>query len=154
MIMEWLHLTEPLGTILALLGLVPLVFAQNVQLLPTAASSTFPACALSCAVLTQAQDSCIPPAAPVTNQATYVNCFCQSALLTTLHTSPDSLCTAYCTVESDRQLLEQWYNNFCTSGGTAATTKSSTTVSSTGTATATLAAQTGTQVTTSSPPGW
>jgi len=86
-----------------------------------------------------------------------VNCFCQSALLTTLHASPDSICTSDCTVESDRQLLQQWYSNYCASGGNAATTaKSSTTVSSTGTATATAAAQAtvGAQVTTSSPPGW
>ncbi|KKA21758.1 Integral membrane protein [Rasamsonia emersonii CBS 393.64] len=65
--------------------------AQDVHLLPTAASSTFPACALSCTTLQQAQSGCVPPAAPVSNQATYVSCFCQSALLTSLHTTPDSL---------------------------------------------------------------
>jgi len=154
--MEWLRLIEAWLALLAGLGM-PLVSAQNVQLLPTAASSSFPACALSCAVLTQAQSLCVPPSAPVTDQATYVNCFCQSALLTTLHASPDSLCTSDCTVESDRQLLQQWYSNYCASGGNAATTaKSSTTVSSTATATATAAAQAtvGAQVTTSSPPGW
>jgi hypothetical protein len=90
-------------------------------ILPSTASASFPACALSCSQLIQAQNSCIPPAQPVTDQYFYDSCFCQSPLLSQLHTSPDGTCDAYCTVESDRRLLESWYNSFCASQ-TASTT--------------------------------
>lgn len=86
-------------------------------LVPQAASNNFPACALSCSSLLDAQSGCIPPAAPVTDQAIYVSCFCQSTLLTTLHSSPDGTCDQWCPVESDRQELMAWYNNFCVAGG-------------------------------------
>jgi hypothetical protein len=95
-------------------------------LVPQAASNSFPACALSCTTLLSAQGGCVPPAAPVTDQAIYVSCFCQSALLTTLHTSPDGTCDPYCTVESDRQELMAWYNNFCATGGSASVASTST----------------------------
>jgi hypothetical protein len=84
-------------------------------ILPSTASASFPACALSCSQLIQAQSGCIPPVAPVTDQYFYDTCFCQSPLLSQLHTSPDGTCDAYCTVESDRQLLQSWYNGFCAS---------------------------------------
>lgn len=122
--------------------------AQDVHLLPTAASSTFPACALSCTTLQQAQSGCVPPAAPVSNQATYVSCFCQSALLTSLHTTPDSVCDSFCTSESDRQLLMTWYNNYCSSGGNAGAGTQTTT-------TAAAAATTSTTVNANpAPPSW
>lgn len=136
-------------TILLLLSTWALspALAQDVRLLPTAASSTFPACALSCATLQQAQSGCVPPAAPVSNQATYVSCFCQSALLTSLHTTPDSVCDSSCTSESDRQLLMTWYNNYCSSGGNPGS----------GTQTTTTAAAAATSTTVNAypaPPSW
>lgn len=112
--------------------------AQSVTLIPSAGSDTFPACALNCATLKEAQDSCVPPAAPTTNQATYVSCFCQSALLTQLHSSPNGVCDSSCTSTTDLQKLEQWYNNYCSTGGSVQTT---TTASST---TSTVAAATAT----------
>ncbi|KAL3476758.1 hypothetical protein BJX99DRAFT_258090 [Aspergillus californicus] len=93
------------------------ILAQDVSLIPSAASSSFPACALSCSVLSSADDSCTPPTAAVTNRQTYVSCFCQSALLTTLQSSADGTCTDTCTSSDDRELLQQWYVNFCNSGG-------------------------------------
>ena len=107
-----------------------LTSAQN--LVPQAASSSFPACGLSCQILLQAQSACVPPAAPVTDQAVYVSCFCQSGYLKTLHSSPDGTCDQWCTVESDRQELMAWYNNLCAAGG-AAPVASTTAVSSTST---------------------
>lgn len=95
-------------------------------LVPQAASNSFPACALSCPTLLSAQGGCVPPAAPVTDQAIYVSCFCQSSLLITLHTSPDGTCDSVCTVESDRQELMAWYNNFCASGGSGSVASTST----------------------------
>lgn len=85
-------------------------------ILPSAPSASFPACALSCVQLLQAQNICIPPATQVTDQATYNSCFCQSGLLAQLRLSPDGTCDAYCPVESDRQLLQSWYAGFCASG--------------------------------------
>ena len=102
--------------------LVAIAFASVATaqtLVPIAASNAFPACALSCTPLLQAQGGCVPPAAPVTDQAVYVSCFCQSTLIAALHTSPDGTCDQWCTVESDRQELMAWYNNFCAAGGAA-----------------------------------
>lgn len=80
------------------------------NILPAAASASFPQCGLSCTALTQAQGSCESAA-----QATWVSCFCQSALLTTLKTS-GSVCTS-CTAPADQSLLSTWYNNYCNSNG-------------------------------------
>jgi hypothetical protein len=93
--------------------LIAITTAQTI--LPSTASASFPACALSCSQLIQAQSGCIPPVAPVTDQYFYDTCFCQSPLLSQLHTSPDGTCDTYCTAESDRQLLQSWYNGFCAS---------------------------------------
>jgi hypothetical protein len=87
-------------------------------IIPSAASASFPACALSCTLLIEAQNDCVPPSAPVTNQATYNSCFCQSSLLAQLRLSPDGTCDVYCPVESDRRLLQSWYIGLCASGTT------------------------------------
>ncbi|KAL3435565.1 hypothetical protein BDV09DRAFT_167305 [Aspergillus tetrazonus] len=99
------------------LALTTSILAQDVQLRPTAASSSFPACGLTCSVLAQADDSCTPPTAQVTNQETYVSCFCQSDLLKNFRTTADGTCDDTCTSTEDRQLLQQWYVDFCNSGG-------------------------------------
>lgn len=87
--------------------------AEAQTIVPTSSSSQFPACAVNCAVLLQAQSACVPPSVPATNQITYENCFCQSSFLQGLYGSPDSICTAECTVESDRDLLQSWFTGFC-----------------------------------------
>ncbi|KIW94522.1 uncharacterized protein Z519_04498 [Cladophialophora bantiana CBS 173.52] len=94
-----------------LLSLLRLASAQSI--VPTSSSAQFPSCALSCTVLLQAQTACVPPLVPVTNQITYENCFCQSSLLQALYSTPDAICTAECTSESDRTLLQTWFTNFC-----------------------------------------
>lgn len=68
----------------------------------------------------------MPPAAQVTNQETYVSCFCQSALITQLHSTGNGVCDAECTNPSDRSLLQTWYNNYCQSGGNAPTSTTTT----------------------------
>jgi hypothetical protein len=82
-------------------------------ILPSTASASFPACALSCPLLILAQDNCIPPTVPVTDQYFYDLCFCQLPILSQLHISPNGTCDTKCPVQSDRQLLESWYNSFC-----------------------------------------
>ena len=112
-------------SIIQIITTVVLASVATAQIVvPQAASDTFPACALSCTPLLTAQSACVPPAAPATDQATYVSCFCQSGYLTTLHSSPDGTCDQWCTVETDRQELMSWYNNLCAAG--VATTVSST----------------------------
>ncbi|KAJ9265183.1 hypothetical protein DTO212C5_6857 [Paecilomyces variotii] len=151
----WLPSLLWIDAISLLCVFVPALFAsstaaQSVTLLPSAASDTFPACALTCQTLEQAQGSCVPPAAPVTNKATYVSCFCQSTLLTQLRSSPASVCTA-CSA-ADAQTLEQWYNNFCATGGDVQTTTTSTSTAATNAAATTTAA---THVKSyPSPPSW
>ena len=87
------------------------VSAQSI--LPSVPDSTFPACALSCQPLLTAQTACVPPAQPVTDQYVYDQCYCQQPTIDGLLNSPDGVCDSTCTVESDRVLLMQWYQNFC-----------------------------------------
>ncbi|RAL02468.1 uncharacterized protein BO80DRAFT_433726 [Aspergillus ibericus CBS 121593] len=91
--------------------------AHSVALLPSAASSSFPSCGLTCSVLKEAQDHCLPPVAPETDSATYLSCFCQSNLLTQIH-SPTGVCTESCTSASDRSLIRTWYDELCSSEST------------------------------------
>lgn len=110
--------------------------------IPTSASSTFPECGLTCTALENAQDACVPPEAAVTNEQTYISCFCQSAYITSLKSS-GTVCTS-CTSASDQELLVSWYNGYCDGGYTStltATTAAATT-SSTSSATTTDAATT------------
>ncbi|KAK2740424.1 hypothetical protein FQN55_008880 [Onygenales sp. PD_40] len=85
-------------------------------LVPAAGSATFPACAVECPLLKEAQVNCVPPAAPVTNQATFTSCFCQSALLQVLHGSPNGICDAVCPSPADLVTLQQWYAGLCSVG--------------------------------------
>ena len=83
--------------------------AQQATILP----ATLPACAAQCTPLDQAQTGCVPPAAPVTNQATYQSCFCQSAYLSSLYASGAStLCGAACSA-ADMSSIQSWYQGFC-----------------------------------------
>ncbi|KAH7131894.1 hypothetical protein B0J11DRAFT_503083 [Dendryphion nanum] len=72
-----------------------------------------PACAkASCAVLTQADANCVPPAAPVTNQGIYQSCVCESALLTGLKASGTLCQTAGCSAE-DATKISQYFIALC-----------------------------------------
>ncbi|KAJ5675397.1 hypothetical protein N7462_008294 [Penicillium macrosclerotiorum] len=113
------------------------------DILPSAASSTFPSCGLTCTALTNAQSSCVTGA-----QSTWVSCFCQSSYLTTLKTS-GSVCSD-CS-SSDQSLLSTWYNNYCNSDGQTSGTSTTTTASaSTTSATAGTTAGASTSKTTTS----
>lgn len=97
-----------------LLILAAAVAAASAQsILPSTADSSFPACALSCQALLQAQTSCVPPAQAVTDQFVYDQCFCQQSEITGLFNSPDGVCDTSCTAESDRDLLQSWFISFC-----------------------------------------
>jgi len=91
-----------------------------------------PACAQQCNILAQAQANCVPPAAPVTTQDIYQSCFCQSALLTTLKTSP-ALCQTACSAD-DATKIEQYYIALC-NGPTVQPPETTTTTTTTATAT-------------------
>jgi hypothetical protein len=79
-------------------------------IVPAAGTSSFPACAVNCAVLQQAQTACQPSA---TTQLAFEQCFCTSAFLGALYSTPDAICTAECPTASDRTLLQSWYSSFC-----------------------------------------
>lgn len=75
-----------------------------------------PACAQNCVPLKTAQDGCVPPAAQVTNQETYVSCFCQSAFLTQFYQGSAAICSSACTSPADQTSIQQWYVNYCRTG--------------------------------------
>lgn len=114
----------------------PVLAQDTFSFLPSAASSTFPACGLNCQLLTEAQAGCVPPQAAVSNSDTYISCFCQSALISGLPYTA-SMCPT-CTSTSDQQLLSTWYKDYCAGGfrSTLTTTATATTSSTTGTDTA------------------
>ena len=98
----------------AFLLLARLTSAQQPTLLPT----TLPACAQTCPVIIQAQAGCVPPAAPVTDAATYQSCFCQSGYLAPLKASSANICAPQC-VDGDFATISTWYKGFCTPGAAA-----------------------------------
>ncbi len=103
--------TSLIASSLLLIPLLQPVSAQSI--VPTASNPQFPGCAVGCTVLLQAQSACIPPNVPTTTEITYENCFCQSSLLQAIYSTPDSVCAAECTIESDRDLLQTWFTGFC-----------------------------------------
>lgn len=123
--------------------------------------SKLPECAHQCAVLQQAEASCLPPAAPVSNQGIYQSCVCQSALLTTLHTS-GQLCsstTPVCSAD-DATKISQYYIALCNGPvvqpqtPSTLTTTTSTATAATGTAAAAGAGGKGVTNTSSDDKGW
>ncbi|OJD21622.1 hypothetical protein ACJ73_07037 [Blastomyces percursus] len=97
------------------------------SLVPTTGSASFPECAVGCPLLQEAQANCVPPAAPVTDQATYRSCFCQSTLLQALHSSPSGVCDAVCP-PAELNTLQQWYAGLCATGGNPELTQTTTTL--------------------------
>ncbi|EEQ86814.2 uncharacterized protein BDCG_01934 [Blastomyces dermatitidis ER-3] len=100
------------------------------SLVPTTGSATFPECAVGCPLLQEAQANCVPPAAPVTDQATYRSCFCQSSLLQALHSSPNGVCDAVCP-PAELNTLQQWYAGLCATGNPEVTQTTTTLATST-----------------------
>ncbi|OJD28998.1 uncharacterized protein BKCO1_980001 [Diplodia corticola] len=103
--------------------------------------SSLPSCANSCTNLVNAQSGCVPPAAAVTNQQTYVSCFCQSALLPNFRAGSGADCASSCTNAADQSAIQQWYVAYCASGGqSGGVTSSATSSSATSTAATSSAA--------------
>ena len=89
----------------------PLISAQ--QLLP----NNLPSCAQQCTVLQQGQTGCTPAGgAPVSNEAIYQSCFCQSALLTQLYSNNAVQLCSSCPA-NDMNTIQNWYKNYCGKGG-------------------------------------
>lgn len=102
-----------LPAILVLLADYP-TFIQTQTLIP---STGLPTCAATCAQLQNAQTGCTPAGgAPVSNDATYQSCFCQSALLTALHQGPGAQLCTQCS-STDMQSIQTWYQGFCSNKG-------------------------------------
>lgn len=111
--------------------------ADSFTFVPTAASATFPACGVTCPLLTQAQDACQVGGS---NDQAYVNCFCSSSYLLGLKTS-GAVCYT-CTDATSQGQLVAWYNGYCNGGWTSTTTTSATSTTSTATAASTGSATT------------
>lgn len=78
-----------------------------------------PECAKTCNNLHNAAIYCLPPTAPVSNEATYVGCFCRSQWL---HGRKDNtgICSQECNVE-DEKAIQDTYNDLCGIPGPSAT---------------------------------
>jgi hypothetical protein len=81
--------------------------AASAQLL---AAQGLPACAQSCTLLNQAATAC--GGLQSANQQIW-SCFCQSAYLTGLKSSPSGICDAFCTDPSQNQQVMTWYTGNC-----------------------------------------
>ena len=119
------------------LTFVLVAFGQQITLIP----SSLPPCAQTCPVLVQAQSACVPPAALVSNPATYQSCFCQSAFLVSLRsTSNSNICAPQCP-DGDFATIASWYKGMCgISGGAPAATTLTTSTTSAGIPTSTTGA--------------
>ncbi|KAF2157710.1 hypothetical protein K461DRAFT_317765 [Myriangium duriaei CBS 260.36] len=94
-------------------------------------AGALPTCAEQCAFLTQAQTACVPPAAPVTNQQTYMGCFCQSAYLTALKSDASAVCGNVCQ-GADLTQIQSWYASTCAANTNAAANPTTTTTTAAG----------------------
>jgi hypothetical protein len=70
-----------------------------------------PPCARSCKILAVSELNCVPPAAPVSNYATYLDCLCKSDYLKSLHRT-GVLCHDFCNGEDDA-VIHEYYNVLC-----------------------------------------
>ena len=118
---------------------------SNVEILVFGANA-LPSCANGCQMLLNAQSGCVPPAAPVTSPQIYKSCFCQSALLITLRTTPVGVCDTVCTDPTALTQIMTWYNSYCASGdlpsvSSSVSTPSATTSSTTSTSTSAVASK-------------
>lgn len=71
-----------------------------------------PSCAQKCKVLSVSEKNCLPPAAPVSNSATYVDCLCHSEYLRNLHVDGSELCHDSCAFE-DYISIQNYYKILC-----------------------------------------
>lgn len=115
-------------------SLVPLLLLAASHWMPWAAaqqlltygSGALPTCAEQCTILDTAQTGCVPPAAPVTDQATYISCFCQSGYISSLSTDASQYCGSVCSGD-DLTAIQTWYSSFCASDDSAAASQPTTT---------------------------
>lgn len=134
----------PLHLNMSLLLLIS-VFTSTIAAQSVIDYSKLPQCAHSCTTLQSAEGSCVPPAAPVTNQATYQSCVCQSSLLTGLKSS-GGICQQFGCSTDDANAISQYYISLCNGPviePTTTTTGTSTTATTTGTSTSTADSSSG-----------
>jgi hypothetical protein len=88
-----------------------------------------PSCAHACQILSIAELNCVPPAAPKANSVIYLDCFCRSDFLKSLHSS-GAICHHVCGDE-DAVSIFTYYNALCGSPPSSSSLVSSTTTIST-----------------------
>jgi hypothetical protein len=121
-------------------GLFILVSAQEGTIID---KSKLPACALTCQLLIGAQALCVPPTAPVTNQATYQACFINSNyMLPYRQSNPNGVCDAECPSAADRQQILTWFTGLMNGGVVVTPAGSNNQATSTSSSTASTATST------------
>lgn len=99
---------QPLLLILLLARMITILAIEHPSIIDF---NQLPACARACKILSISELNCVPPAAPVSNNATYFDCFCQSGYLKQLHQAA-IICDEFCSKEDDEDIYH-WYNTFC-----------------------------------------
>ncbi|KAF1845593.1 uncharacterized protein K460DRAFT_405843 [Cucurbitaria berberidis CBS 394.84] len=113
------------------IGLFLLCIAQIATVLALDFPSVFdysqlPSCARNCKILETSELNCVPPTAPSSSQATYVDCLCQSEYLRSLHANGE-ICHDVCDEKDDLAIYHS-YNSICNTPNRAPTTSTTPTV--------------------------
>lgn len=102
--------------LLLLVSYLPNTVTQTISILPTVPSSTFPTCAFACTNLNAAASYCIETNVGASQQ-TVNSCFCQRAELTPFYIGSTGVCDAFCLSDSDRSVLQTWFQSYCAAAG-------------------------------------
>ena len=92
------------------------VLNARFSLAQTVISNTIPQCGQQCPLLIQAQQACVPPAAPLTNQQAYTSCFCQFATLAPMYGGTITGFCPACTAD-DMTATQNWFKGLCPDQG-------------------------------------
>ncbi|PGH19654.1 hypothetical protein AJ80_03809 [Polytolypa hystricis UAMH7299] len=87
--------------------------ALSQTLVPSEASDNFPACALECQILKDAQTPCVPPAVSDGDQASYTACYCGTEALQPLLSTPYGVCDSVCTTVPELNTVMKWFVTLC-----------------------------------------
>ena len=115
-------------------------FLARLSLTQTIITNTIPICGQQCPLLIQAQQACVPPVTPQTNQQTYTSCFCQFAPLAPMYGGTITGFCPACTAE-DMVSTQNWFKGLCPNQGKGAAGGGTQTTSTSSSTTANAATQ-------------
>ena len=90
--------------------------SARLSLSQTLIPNNIPVCGQQCPLLIQAQQSCVPPVAPQSNQQAYASCFCQFGPLAPMYGGTITGFCAACSAD-DMAATQNWFKGFCPNQG-------------------------------------